>query len=191
MCAVGLPMSASRWAQMSSRAFSRRRKSCRNASAERCRLVRNIAVLLGRAGAWRLAYSRIAPEYRARNVSSEAFIGAADRCRRLVAILTTSASSLSLVFETVAFLPDLSGAGLLLHLDLEPAIPRRFRSRHPAAPVGHALCVVCRAGLRGSVGLMVAIYLAEYAARPVRAASPSRPSRSSPASRPSSTASSR
>lgn len=113
------------------------------------------------------AYSRIAPQYRARNVS-EASIKALLILSSTVAILTTLGIVLSLVFETAHFFGIYPAKDFFFNLTWNPQF--RGGSDLGIIPLLWGTLYVSFVALVFAVpiGLMAAIYLAEYASNTVR-----------------------
>ncbi|MEZ5877661.1 MAG: phosphate ABC transporter permease subunit PstC [Tepidamorphaceae bacterium] len=125
-----------------------------------------VGVALALAGA-AFAYSRITPRYRARNVS-EAAIKGLMILSSTVAILTTLGIVLSLVFETVHFFRLSPAQNFFFNPTWNPQF--RGGSDLGILPLLWGTLYVSFIALAVAVpiGLMAAIYLAEYASNAVR-----------------------
>ncbi|MCB1478097.1 MAG: phosphate ABC transporter permease subunit PstC [Rhodobiaceae bacterium] len=125
-----------------------------------------VGVALALAGA-AFAYSRITPRYRARNVS-EAAIKGLMILSSTVAILTTLGIVLSLVFETVHFFRLYPAQNFFFNPTWNPQF--RGGSDLGILPLLWGTLYVSFIALAVAVpiGLMAAIYLAEYASNAVR-----------------------
>jgi phosphate transport system permease protein len=121
-----------------------------------------VAVVLG---LW--AYRRIQPEMRARNVS-ESFIKALLIAASLVAVLTTLGIVGSLVFETISFFKIYPASEFFFSTVWNPQF--RGGSELGILPLLWGTLYVSFIALLVAVpiGLMIAIYLAEYASKSVR-----------------------
>jgi len=115
-----------------------------------------------------LALSRIGPDYRARNVAETAVKVLLILCAT-VAILTTAGIVLSLLFESLHFFRLYPWYSFLFDLTWNP----QFRGGSDLGIVpllwGTLYVSVVALVVAVPVGLMAAIYLAEYASRPMRA----------------------
>lgn len=126
---------------------------------------------LGGAAAW----SRIRPDYRARN-RVEAMMRGLLIAASSIAVLTTIGIVLSVVFEAVRFFREVPVTEFLFGLDWSPQTAIRedqvgSSGSFGAVPLftGTLLITVIAMFVAVPVGLMTAIYLAEYATRRVRA----------------------
>ena len=152
------------------------------AAADRYRDLRGIsttalfAVTLGLAaiGGW-FAYGRIRPEYRSRNAVERILKGILITCST-VAILTTVGIVLSVLFESVRFFQAVPITDFLFGLDWSPQIAIRAdqagsSGAFGAVPLfaGTMLITLIAMSVAVPIGLMSAIYLAEYASPRVRA----------------------
>lgn len=130
-------------------------------------LLMSVAVLLVAVvlGLW--AYRRIQPEMRARNVS-ESFIKALLIAASLVAVLTTLGIVGSLVFETISFFKIYPASEFFFSTVWNPQF--RGGSELGILPLLWGTLYVSFIALLVAVpiGLMIAIYLAEYASKSVR-----------------------
>lgn len=126
-----------------------------------------VVILLALIGA-AFAYSRITPDYRARNVS-EAAIKSLLILSSTVAILTTVGIVLSLVFETVEFFRIYPAQDFFFNPVWNPQF--RGGSDLGIIPLLWGTLYVSFIALAFAVpiGMMAAIYLAEYASPAVRA----------------------
>ena len=101
-------------------------------------------------------------------------LGGCSCWRRRSPILTTVGIVLSMLFETIHFFAPRLAARFFFGHGLGSALRRGRQLRHPkassaaAAAVGHALYLVHRMLVAVPIGLMSAIYMAEYASRRVR-----------------------
>jgi phosphate transport system permease protein len=131
------------------------------------RMAMSAVVLLLALGSAFYAYSRIAPAYRARNVS-EAAIEALLILSSTVAILTTLGIVLSLVFETVHFFRLYPARDFFFNLTWNPQF--RGGSDLGILPLLWGTLYVSFVALAFAVpiGLLAAVYLAEYASKTVR-----------------------
>lgn len=127
-----------------------------------------VLVLLAAIGGAALAYVRIAPDFRARNVSEAAIKTLLVACST-VAILTTVGIVFSLIFETATFFGMYPATDFFLSLTWNPQF--RGGSELGIIPLLWGTLYVSFVALLFAVpiGLMAAVYLAEYASRPVRA----------------------
>ncbi|MCO6187221.1 phosphate ABC transporter permease subunit PstC [Rhizobium sp. L1K21] len=114
-----------------------------------------------------IAYSRVRPEMRARNVS-ESFIKALLMGSSLVAILTTFGIVASLLFESIHFFQMYPAKDFFFSLTWNPQF--RGGSDLGIIPLLWGTIYVSFVALLFAVpvGLMIAIYLAEYAGKTVR-----------------------
>ena len=130
-------------------------------------LFRNLAVLLAAVGLGIWAYSRISPALRARN-TSEGFIKALLFGSSLVAILTTFGIVGSLLFETIHFFQLYPASDFFLSTTWNPQF--RGGSDLGFLPLLWGTFYVSFVALIFSVpiGLMIAIYLSEYAGKGLR-----------------------
>ena len=126
-----------------------------------------VVLLLALGGAV-FAWTRIAPRYRARNVS-EAAIKALMILSSTVAVVTTLGIILSLVFETVHFFNLYPAEKFFFNLTWNPQF--RGGSDLGILPLlwGTLYVSVVALAVAVPVGLLAAIYLAEYASDSVRA----------------------
>jgi phosphate transport system permease protein len=130
-------------------------------------LAMNVVVLLLALAGFAYSYLRIAPRYRARNVS-EGAIKALLIASSTVAILTTLGIVLSLVFETAHFFQLYPAGSFFFNLTWNPQF--RGGSDLGILPLLWGTLYVSFVALAFAVpvGLMAAIYLAEYASKTVR-----------------------
>lgn len=114
-----------------------------------------------------LAFLRISPQFRARNVSEAAIKTVLIVCSSL-AILTTVGIVLSLVFETATFFGMYPASEFFLSLTWNPQF--RGGSELGIIPLLWGTLYVSFVALLFAVpiGLMAAVYLAEYASKSVR-----------------------
>lgn len=129
--------------------------------------VRNIAVLVTALGVGFWAWSRIRPQMRARNVS-ETFVKALLMGSSLVAILTTVGIVGSLLFESISFFKMYPAADFFFSTTWNPQF--RGGSDLGFLPLlwGTLYVSVVALVLAVPLGLMIAIYLAEYAGSSLR-----------------------
>jgi phosphate transport system permease protein len=120
------------------------------------------------------AYVRVRPDLRARQ-SVEGWVGGVLTLCSAVAVLTTLGIVLSLVWESLRFFAAVSPLEFLTGLQWSPQIAIRAdqvgqSGAFGAVPlfVGTFLIMFIAMLVAGPVGLFSAIYLAEYASRPVR-----------------------
>ena len=152
------------------------------AAADRYRELRGVstvalfAVTLGLAtiGGW-LAYGRIRPEQRSRNAVERIVMGILIACST-IAILTTVGIVLSVLFESIRFFQAVPVTEFLFGLDWSPQIAIRAdqagsSGAFGAVPLfaGTMLITLIAMSVAVPIGLMSAIYLAEYASSRVRA----------------------
>ena len=152
------------------------------AAADRYRELRGVstvalfAVTLGLAtiGGW-LAYGRIRPEHRSRNAVERIVMGILIACST-IAILTTVGIVLSVLFESIRFFQAVPVTEFLFGLDWSPQIAIRAdqagsSGAFGAVPLfaGTMLITLIAMSVAVPIGLMSAIYLAEYASSRVRA----------------------
>ncbi|MDB6177087.1 phosphate ABC transporter permease subunit PstC [Paracoccus sp. Z330] len=130
-------------------------------------LLRSLLVIAAALAGMAFALRRITPEFRARNVS-EAVVKALLMGSSLVAILTTVGIVLSLVFETVHFFQLYAAKDFFLSLTWNP----QFRGGSDLGlwPLIWGTLYISFIALLVAVpiGLLAAIYLAEYASKRVR-----------------------
>ncbi|MEM5471416.1 phosphate ABC transporter permease subunit PstC [Hoeflea sp. AS60] len=128
---------------------------------------RNIAVLAVSFGFAFWAWARIQPQLRARNIS-ETFVTALLMGSSLVAILTTVGIVGSLLFESVSFFKMYPAADFFLSTTWNPQF--RGGSDLGFLPLlwGTLYVSVVALALAVPLGLMIAIYLAEYAGSTLR-----------------------
>ncbi len=129
--------------------------------------IRNVAVLLVALAFGYWAWVRIQPKLRARNVS-ETFVTALLMGSSLVAILTTVGIVGSLLFESIAFFKLYPAADFFLSATWNPQF--RGGSDLGFLPLlwGTIYVSVVALALAVPLGLMIAIYLAEYAGSTLR-----------------------
>jgi phosphate transport system permease protein len=130
-------------------------------------LAMSVCVLLVASALGLWAYRRIRPEMRARNVS-EAFIKSLLIAASLVAVLTTLGIVGSLVFETINFFKIYPASEFFFSTVWNPQF--RGGSELGILPLLWGTLYVSLIALVVAVpiGLMIAIYLAEYAGKSVR-----------------------
>lgn len=130
-------------------------------------LLRNLAVIVAAVGFGVWSYSRIRPALRARN-TSEAFVKALLFGSSLVAILTTFGIVGSLLFETIHFFQLYPASEFFLSTTWNPQF--RGGSDLGFLPLLWGTFYVSFVALIFSVpiGLMIAIYLSEYAGKALR-----------------------
>ncbi|SON54100.1 Phosphate transport system permease protein PstC [Hartmannibacter diazotrophicus] len=130
-------------------------------------LIRNIAVLVSALGFGFWAWRRINPAMRARNIS-ETFIRVLLLGSSLVAILTTLGIVLSLLFETIHFFRIYPAQDFFFSETWNPQF--RGGSTLGILPLLWGTFYVSLVALLLAVpiGLMIAIYLAEYSGRALR-----------------------
>jgi phosphate transport system permease protein len=130
-------------------------------------LVMTVAVLVAALGFFVWSYRRVTPQLRARNVS-ETFVKALLIGASMVAILTTVGIVGSLVFETFNFFQLYSPRDFFFGTVWNPQF--RGGSDFGIIPLIWGTLYVSFVALLVAVpiGLMIAIYLAEYASRTVR-----------------------
>ena len=128
---------------------------------------RNIAVLAAALGSGFLAWSRVRPAMRARNVS-ETFIRALLMASSFIAILTTFGIVASLLFETIHFFRIYPAKDFFFSTIWNPQF--RGGSDLGILPLlwGTFYVSLVALLLAVPVGLMIAIYLAEYAGKSLR-----------------------
>lgn len=138
------------------------RQSTKSGNMIMAALVVLVAVVLG---LW--AYRRIQPEMRARNVS-ESFIKSLLIAASMVAVLTTLGILGSLVFETISFFRIYPASEFFFSTVWNPQF--RGGSELGILPLLWGTLYVSFIALLVAVpiGLMIAIYLAEYASKTVR-----------------------
>jgi phosphate transport system permease protein len=131
------------------------------------RAAMSVVVLALALGGAFFAYSRIHPAYRARNISERAVKALLVLCST-VAILTTLGIVLSLVFETVHFFNLYPARDFFFSLTWNPQF--RGGSDLGILPLLWGTLYVSFVALAFAVpiGLLAAIYLAEYASKTVR-----------------------
>jgi len=129
--------------------------------------IRNVAVLLAALGSGFWAWKRVRPQMRARNVS-ETFIKALLMGSSLVAILTTVGIVGSLLFESIEFFKLYPAADFFLSATWNPQF--RGGSDLGFLPLlwGTFYVSIVALTLAVPIGLMIAIYLAEYAGSSLR-----------------------
>ena len=134
-----------------------------------------LAVLVVALGGLSWAYRRVAPTLKARD-ASERIVHYMIMAASTIAILTTVGIVLSLLFETVRFFGQVSLGEFLFGLQWSPQTALRAdqvgsSGAFGAVPVfaGTALITVLAMLVAVPVGLMSAIYMAEYASPRVRA----------------------
>ncbi|MCC0028910.1 MAG: phosphate ABC transporter permease subunit PstC [Brucellaceae bacterium] len=130
-------------------------------------LFRNIAVLATALGFGLLAWSRIRPSMRARNVS-ETFVRTLLMGSSLVAILTTFGIVASLLFETIHFFGMYPAQDFFFSAVWNP----QFRGGSDLGIIpllwGTFYVSLVALVLAVPIGLMIAVYLAEYSGRTLR-----------------------
>ncbi|MCB1450027.1 MAG: phosphate ABC transporter permease subunit PstC [Nitratireductor sp.] len=130
-------------------------------------LFRDIAVLLVAAGFGMWAYFRIKPSMRARNIS-ETFIRVLLIASSMVAILTTIGIIASLLFESIHFFQMYNAKDFFFSTVWNPQF--RGGSDLGILPLlwGTMYISLVSLALSVPIGLMIAIYLAEYAGNRLR-----------------------
>ncbi len=130
-------------------------------------LLRNILVLLVAVGFGAWTWSRITPQMRARN-TSEVFIRTLLLGSSLVAILTTLGIVLSLLFETIHFFRMYPASEFFFSTVWNPQF--RGGSTLGILPLlwGTFYVSLVALALAVPIGLMIAIYLAEYSGSTLR-----------------------
>ena len=130
-------------------------------------MLRNIVVLAVAAGFSFWAWSRIHPRLRARNIS-ENFVTALLMGSSLVAILTTVGIVGSLLFESITFFRMYPAADFFFSATWNPQF--RGGSDLGFLPLlwGTLYVSIVALALAVPIGLMIAIYLAEYAGKSLR-----------------------
>ncbi|MCB1957826.1 MAG: phosphate ABC transporter permease subunit PstC [Rhodocyclaceae bacterium] len=131
------------------------------------------ALGLAAAGAW-FGYSRIRPEYRSRNAVERTVMWVLIGCST-IAILTTVGIVLSVLFESIRFFHAVPVTDFLFGLDWSPQIAIRAdqagsSGAFGAVPLfaGTMLITLIAMVVAVPIGLMSAIYLAEYASARMR-----------------------
>jgi phosphate transport system permease protein len=148
------------------------------AQAKRIEAVVNTAMLAGAGvlalAGFLLAFPRINPEFRARN-RVEGWTGALLIACSVAAVLTTLGIVLSLVWESWRFFQSVSPLSFLFGTEWSPQIAMRAdqvasSGAFGAVPLfaGTFLIMLIAMLVAAPVGLYSAIYLSEYASRPVR-----------------------
>ncbi len=124
-------------------------------------------------GAW--AYHSVTPDFRAR-AATDRFVQAALGLFSLIALVATVGIILSLLFESLVFFRSVSVLDFLTGLQWSPQTALRAdqsgqSGAFGAVPVfaGTALIMLVAISIAGPLGLLIAIYLSEYANRRVRA----------------------
>lgn len=135
-----------------------------------------VVILAVALGGLAVARQRIDPAFRARN-AVERIVGGLMIAASLIAILTTAGIIVSLLFEALRFFERVPPHEFFFGLRWEPQIPLREDQiaglgAFGAIPVftGTLLIAVIAMAVAIPVGLMSAIYLAEYASERLRAA---------------------
>jgi phosphate transport system permease protein len=133
------------------------------------------ATLIAALGGLLWARSRIAPAFRARH-QVEGILYSLLVLASLVAIVTTVGILVSLIYESYRFFERVPPTDFLFGLNWEPQIAIREDQvaglgSFGAVPVfwGTIVVAVCAMAVAVPIGLMAAIYTAEYASQPVRA----------------------
>ncbi|MCB1909822.1 MAG: phosphate ABC transporter permease subunit PstC [Rhodocyclaceae bacterium] len=152
------------------------------AAADRYRELRGISTIalfaatlgLATVSGW-VAYGRIRPEHRSRNAVERIVMGLLIACST-IAILTTVGIVLSVLFESIRFFQAVPVTEFLFGLDWSPQIAIRAdqagsSGAFGAVPLfaGTMLITLIAMSVAVPIGLMSAIYLAEYASARVRA----------------------
>lgn len=148
------------------------------AEAKRIETVVNTAMLAGAGvlalAGFLLAFPRINPEFRARN-RVEGWMGSLLIACSVAAVLTTLGIVLSLVWESWRFFQSVSPLSFLFGTEWSPQIAMRAdqvasSGAFGAVPLfaGTFLIMLIAMLVAAPVGLYSAIYLSEYASRPVR-----------------------
>jgi len=122
-----------------------------------------------------LAFPRLSADFRARN-KVEGWVGGLLMACSILAVLTTLGIVLSLVWESWRFFQSVSPLSFLLGTEWSPQIAMRAdqvasEGAFGAVPLfaGTFLIMLIAMAVAAPVGLYSAIYLSEYASRPVRA----------------------
>jgi len=122
-----------------------------------------------------LAFPRLSADFRARN-KVEGWVGGLLMACSILAVLTTLGIVLSLVWESWRFFQSVSPMSFLLGTEWSPQIAMRedqvaSEGAFGAVPLfaGTFLIMLIAMAVAAPVGLYSAIYLSEYASRPVRA----------------------
>ena len=134
------------------------------------------AAAIGAAGTGAALYPRIASAFRARNLSARCVLAVLGPCSA-VAALTTSGIVFSVVFETIIFFRQVSPVEFLFSAQWSPTSTPASFGILPLL-VGTLLITFIAILVAGPLGLLSAIYMAEYASarmRGVRACSRPRP----------------
>lgn len=111
-------------------------------------------------------YSRIAPEFRARNAFEKITLGLLVACS-VIAILTTIGIVMSVLFETGRFFNEVSPAAFLTGTLWAPTGTPPSFGFIPLL-TGTLLITIIAMCVAGPLGLLAAIYMAEYASPAVR-----------------------
>ncbi len=121
-----------------------------------------------------LAFPRLSADFRARN-RVEGWVGGLLMACSILAVLTTLGIVLSLVWESWRFFQSVSPMAFLLGTEWSPQIAMRAdqvasEGAFGAVPLfaGTFLIMLIAMAVAAPVGLYSAIYLSEYASRPVR-----------------------
>ncbi|WP_419319015.1 phosphate ABC transporter permease subunit PstC [Caulobacter sp. ErkDOM-E] len=121
-----------------------------------------------------LAFPRLSADFRARN-KVEGWVGGLLMTCSILAVLTTLGIVLSLVWESWRFFQSVSPLSFLLGTEWSPQIAMRedqvaSEGAFGAVPLfaGTFLIMMIAMAVAAPVGLYSAIYLSEYASRPVR-----------------------
>ena len=125
------------------------------------------AGLAAAAGAAYALFSRIAPDFRARNIFERIILGVLAACSG-IAILTTIGIVFSVLFETGRFFSEVSPVEFFTGLQWAPTGSPPVFGFIPLL-TGTVLITVIAMCVAGPLGLLAAIYMAEYATPPVRA----------------------
>ncbi len=136
--------------------------------------VLGLAAVVALAG-FLLAFPRLSADFRARN-RVEGWVGGLLMACSIAAVLTTLGIVLSLVWESWRFFQSISPISFLLGTEWSPQIAMRAdqvaaEGAFGAVPLfaGTFLIMLIAMAVAAPVGLYSAIYLSEYASRPVRA----------------------
>jgi len=136
--------------------------------------VLGLAAVVALAG-FLLAFPRLSADFRARN-KVEGWVGGLLMACSIAAVLTTLGIVLSLVWESWRFFQSVSPLSFLLGTEWSPQIAMRSdqvaaEGAFGAVPLfaGTFLIMLIAMAVAAPVGLYSAIYLSEYANRPVRA----------------------
>lgn len=136
--------------------------------------LQTVSILLGTSLAGLFVFKKIAPAFPAR-IYTERFIKTTLLALSGLAILTTFGIVFSLIFESLRFFADVPLFDFLTGLKWSPQTALRpdqvgSSGAFGAVPVllGTFMIMAIAIGVAGPVGLMIAIYLSEYASRRMR-----------------------